>query len=112
MSPAAPPIEASAADGEEVYVVLQPENLYLNPGSAVIIEGLQQAPQYNGQRALCVREDAGVLSINVERHACLVQGREKPMWLRPACFRVEGLAVVGRREATLPTVRVGVLEHT
>ena len=77
-------------------LALKPPNLYLNTGTAVIIQGLQQAPEYNGRRGLLYTDPESSVqeSIPVDRHTIRVMGRDKVMRLRPDCFRVEGVSTV------------------
>ena len=77
-------------------LALKPPNLYLNTGTAVIIQGLQQAPEYNGRRGLLYADPESSVQedIPVDRHTCRVMGREKGMRLRPDCFRVEGVSTI------------------
>ena len=75
-------------------IALKPPDLCLNTGTAVIIQSLQQAPEYNGRRRFLYADPESLVQedVPVERHACRVAGREKHMRLRPDCFRVQGVS--------------------
>ena len=59
-------------------------NLILNPGTAVIIEGLEAAPQWNGKRGLIESFDR-----QAGRYSVILKGREKALRLKPERCRLE-----------------------
>jgi hypothetical protein len=63
---------------------IKPENLVLYKGSAVIVEGLDAAPEWNGKHALVKGYDAAK-----GRYRLLVKGRTKPLGVKVACCKLE-----------------------
>jgi hypothetical protein len=68
----------------EKTINVKPQNLLLNLGTAVLVEGLGSAPELNGLRGLIkdFDEDKG-------RYAVVLQERKKPVGLRQQCCRLE-----------------------
>lgn len=87
-------------------IALKPPNLFLNTGTAVIIHGLQQAPEYNGRRGLLFADPKSSVKADtaVDRHTCRIEGRDKDMRLRPDCFRVEGVSTLARVQSGYTTM--------
>jgi hypothetical protein len=63
---------------------IKPENLVLYKGSAVIVEGLDAAPEWNGKHALVESYDAAK-----GRYRLMVKGRTKPLGVKVACCKLE-----------------------
>jgi hypothetical protein len=63
---------------------IKPANLIFNQGSAVIVEGLDAAPEWNGKRGLVESYDAAK-----GRYQLLVKGRTKPLGVKVACCKLE-----------------------
>jgi hypothetical protein len=72
---------------------IKPENLIFRQGSAVIVEGLDAAPQWNGKRGLVESYDAAK-----GRYQLLVKGRTKPLGVKVACCKLEFAAEQEQRE--------------
>jgi hypothetical protein len=72
---------------------IKPENLIFKHTSAVIVEGLDGAPEWNGKRALVESHDAVK-----GRYQLLVQGRTKPLGVKAACCKLEFAAEQEQRE--------------
>eukprot|EP01046_Picozoa_sp_COSAG06_P022670 COSAG06_NODE_1767_length_8434_cov_3.008158_7_plen_143_part_00 len=68
-------------------------NLVFNPGSAVIIEGLDAAPEWNGTRGLVESFD------ETKGYFVLIKGRTKPLRVKVACCKLE-FAAKQEHEAT------------
>jgi hypothetical protein len=64
---------------------VRPQNLWLNNGTAVIIGGLDNAPEFNGLRGLI-----GSFNEEKARYNVFTVGRLKPLGLRSECCQVEG----------------------
>eukprot|EP01046_Picozoa_sp_COSAG06_P007951 COSAG06_NODE_397_length_16244_cov_230.792320_11_plen_470_part_00 len=77
--------EGNARTGEPIGI--KPENLTFNQGSAVIVEGLDAAPEWNGKRGLVESYDAAK-----GRYRLLVKGRTKPLGVKVACCKLEFVA--------------------
>jgi hypothetical protein len=60
------------------------DNLVLYPGTAVLVEGLATAPEWNGKRGLIKQFDG-----TRGRYLVVVPGRKKPLGLKPKCCRLE-----------------------
>jgi hypothetical protein len=63
---------------------IKPENLILDQGSAVIVEGLDAAPEWNGKRGLVESYDAAK-----GRYRLLMKGRTKPLGVKVRCCKLE-----------------------
>eukprot|EP01046_Picozoa_sp_COSAG06_P002535 COSAG06_NODE_90_length_24779_cov_33.515843_23_plen_438_part_00 len=63
---------------------IKPENLIFKQASAVIVEGLDAAPEWNGKRGLVESYDAAK-----GRYQLLVQGRTKPLGVKVACCKLQ-----------------------
>jgi hypothetical protein len=63
---------------------IKPENLILYQGSAVIVEGLDAAPEWNGKRGLVESYDAAK-----GRYRLLVRGRTKALGVKALCCKLE-----------------------
>jgi hypothetical protein len=71
---------------------IKPENLIFRAGSAVIVEGLTVAPEWNGKRGLVKSYDAQ------GRYRLLVKGRTKALGVKVACCKLEFVAEQEQRE--------------
>ena len=65
----------------------------LRQGSAVIVEGLDVAPEWNGKRGLVESYDAAK-----GRYRLLVKGRTKALGVKVACCKLEFAAEQEQRE--------------
>jgi hypothetical protein len=74
--------EGNAWTGKPIGI--KPENLILSQGSAVIVEGLDAAPEWNGKRGLVESHDAAK-----GRYQLLVKGRTKALGVKVACCKLE-----------------------
>jgi hypothetical protein len=72
---------------------IKPENLILYQGSAVIVEGLEAAPEWNGKRGLVESYDT-----EKGRYQLLVQGRNKTLGVKEACCKLEFAVEQEQRE--------------
>jgi len=72
---------------------IKPENLIFNQASAIIVEGLDAAPEWNGKRGLVESYDAAK-----GRYSLLVKGRTKALSVRAACCRLEFAVEQEQRE--------------
>jgi hypothetical protein len=72
---------------------IKPANLILKQGSAVIVEGLDAAPEWNGKRGLVESYDAAK-----GRYRLLVKGRAKMLGVKVACCKLEFAVEQERRE--------------
>ena len=64
------------------------ENCVLYSGTAVIVEGLIAAPEWNGTRGLIEKFDD-----QKGRYLVVVPGRKKPLGLKPSCCQLEKVEV-------------------
>ena len=71
---------------------IKPDNLILSQGSAVIVEGLDAAPEWNGKRGLVESYDAAK-----GRYRLLVK-RTKPLGVKVRCCKLEFAAEQEQRE--------------
>ena len=73
-----------AFEAGEKTIKVKPQNVWLNNGTAVLVEGLDNVPELNGRRGLIkdFDEDKG-------RYKVVVKDRKKPVGLRQHCCRVE-----------------------
>jgi len=71
----------------------KPENLIFSQGSAVIVEGLHAAPEWNGKRGLVESYDAAK-----GRYWLLVPGRKKTLGVKVACCKLEFAVEQEQRE--------------
>jgi hypothetical protein len=69
------------------------ENFIIRHGSAVIVEGLDAAPEWNGKRGLVESYDAAK-----GRYRLLVKGRTKALGVKAACCKLEFAAEQEQRE--------------
>jgi hypothetical protein len=74
--------EGNALTGKPIGI--KPANLILKQGSAVIVEGLDAAPEWNGKRGLVESHDAAK-----GRYRLLVKGRTKALGVKVACCKLE-----------------------
>jgi hypothetical protein len=74
--------EGNARTGEPIGI--KQENLIFDQASAVIVEGLDAAPEWNGKRGLVESYDAAK-----GRYRLLVKGRTKPLGVKVACCKLE-----------------------
>eukprot|EP01046_Picozoa_sp_COSAG06_P039947 COSAG06_NODE_4781_length_3959_cov_92.982997_2_plen_438_part_00 len=74
---------------------IKPENLIFRQGSAVIVEGLDAAPEWNGKRGLVESYDAAK-----GRYRLLVKGRTKTLGVKVACCKLEFAVEQEQREET------------
>jgi hypothetical protein len=72
---------------------IKPENLIFRLGSAVIVERLEAAPEWNGKRGLVESHDA-----EKGRYRLQVQGRKKTLGVKVACCKLEFAAAQEQRE--------------
>jgi hypothetical protein len=72
---------------------IKPENLIFSQGSAVIVEGLDAAPEWNGKRGLVESYDA-----EKGRYRLLIKGRTKSLGVKVACVKLEFAAGQEQRE--------------
>ena len=72
---------------------IKPENLIVTQGSAVIVEGLDAAPEWNGKRGLVESYD-----VAKGRYRLLVKGRTKTLGVKVACCKLEFAAEQEQRE--------------
>jgi hypothetical protein len=72
---------------------IKPENLILLEGSAVIVEGLDAAPEWNGKRGLVESYDAAK-----GRYQLLVKGRTKPLGVKVAYCKLKFVAEQEQQE--------------
>jgi hypothetical protein len=78
--------------GEPIGV--KPEHFITKKGSAVIVEGLDAAPEWNGKRGLVESYDAAK-----GRYRLLMKGRgSKPLGVRVACCKLEFAVEQEQRE--------------
>ena len=88
---------------------IKPANLALDPGTAVIVEGLCSKPEWNGKRLL-------VKSVEAEqgRYALLVKGRARPLGVPLGCCRLESLVEQERelQEAARVAVRKAEIQES
>ena len=83
--------EGNARTGKPIGI--KPENLILDQGSAVIVEGLDAAPEWNGKRGLVESYDAAK-----GRYRLLVKGRTKTLGVKVGCCKPEFAAEQEQRE--------------
>jgi hypothetical protein len=83
--------EGNARTGKPIGI--KPENLILDQGSAVIVEGLDAAPEWNGKRGLVESYD-----VAKGRYRLLVKGRTKTLGVKVACCKLEFAAEQEQRE--------------
>ena len=69
--------------------------LILSPGTAVVVEGLLQAPEYNGRRGIIQSFDESKGRYQV----AYIDGRKKPLGVRSGCVRLEAFYPPARNEA-------------
>jgi hypothetical protein len=72
---------------------IKPENLIFKQGVAVIVEGLDAAPEWNGKRGLVESYDAAK-----GRYQLLVKGRKNTLGVKVACCKLEFAAEQEQRE--------------
>jgi hypothetical protein len=72
---------------------IKPANFILDQASAVILEGLDTAPEWNGKRGLVESYDAAK-----GRYQLLVKGRTKALGVRAACCKLEFAVEQEQRE--------------
>ena len=72
---------------------IKPENLIFWQCSAVIVEGSDAAPEWNGKRGLVERYDEAT-----GRYRLLIKGRTKPLSVKVACCKLEFAAEQEQRE--------------
>jgi tetratricopeptide (TPR) repeat protein len=77
--------EGNARTGKPIGI--KPENLIFKQGSAVIVEGLDGAPEWNGKRGLVESYDA-----EKGRYRLLVKGRNKTLGVKVPCCKLEFVA--------------------
>jgi hypothetical protein len=85
--------EGNSRTGKPIGI--KPENLILYQGSAVIVEGLDAAPEWNGKRGLVESYDAAK-----GRYRLLVQGRTKALGVKVACCKLEYAVEQEQEQAT------------
>ena len=83
--------EGNSRTGKPIGI--KPENLILYQGSAVIVEGLDAAPEWNGKRGLVESYDAAK-----GRYRLLVKGRAKALGVKVACCKLEFAVEQEQRE--------------
>jgi hypothetical protein len=83
--------EGNARTGKPIGI--KPENLSFSQGSAVIVEGLDAAPEWNGKRGLVESYDAAK-----GRYHLLVKGRAKALGVKVVCCKLEFAAEQEQRE--------------
>eukprot|EP01046_Picozoa_sp_COSAG06_P038686 COSAG06_NODE_4488_length_4209_cov_3.108759_4_plen_522_part_00 len=83
--------EGNARTGKPIGI--KPENLIFSQGSAVIVEGLDAAPEWNGKRGLVESYD-----VAKGRYRLLVKGRTKTLGVKVACCKLEFAAEQEQRE--------------
>ena len=83
--------EGNAWAGKPIGI--KPANLIFKQGVAVIVEGLDAAPEWNGKRGLVESYDAAK-----GRYRLLVQGRTKALGVKVACCKLEFAAEQEQRE--------------
>ena len=74
---------------------IKPENLIFKQGVAVIVEGLDAAPEWNGKRGLVESYDAAK-----GRYQLLIKGRTKTLGVKVACCKLEFAVEQEQREET------------
>ena len=62
---------------------IEPAGLTFSDGTAMVIQGLQSAPQWNGRRGIVQEFDA-----EKGRYILNIKGRAKPLGLKPNCCRL------------------------
>ena len=72
---------------------IKPEGLIIAQGSAVIVEGLDAAPEWNGKRGLVESYDAAK-----GRYQLLVKGRTKPLGVKVSYCKLEFVAEQEQQE--------------
>jgi hypothetical protein len=72
---------------------IKPENLLFRQGAAVIVDGLDAAPEWNGKRGLVESYDAAK-----GRYRLLVKGRTKTLGVKVAYWKLEFAAEQEQRE--------------
>jgi hypothetical protein len=72
---------------------IKPENLLFRQGAAVIVDGLDAAPEWNGKRGLVESYDAAK-----GRYQLLIKGRTKTLSVKVACWKLEFAAEQEQRE--------------
>jgi hypothetical protein len=72
---------------------LEPAKFIFNEASAVIVHGLEAAPEWNGKRGLVESYDAAK-----GRYQLLVKGRTKTLGVKVACCKLEFAAAQEQRE--------------
>ena len=82
-------LDCGAPSGKPLGI--KPANLALEPGTAVIVEGLRSQPEWNGKRGL-------VQSVDAEqgRYALLVKGRARPLGVKLDSCRLQSLVKQAR----------------
>ena len=75
---------ASLSQDDSRVCYVRPEDMRLREGTAVVIEGLVHAPEWNGKRGLLLSFDA-----EKGRYQVAVKGRKKALGLRPGCCVLE-----------------------
>jgi hypothetical protein len=68
---------------------IKPANLFLNDGTAVIVEGFTDAPEWNGRRGLVHSYDRGQ-----KQYKLLVKGRERPLSVGLDRCRLESVVLL------------------
>ena len=93
--------EGNARTGKPMGI--KPENLIFKQGPAVIVEGLDAAPEWNGKRGL-------VESYDTEKgwYRLLVHGRNKTLGVKVACCKLEFVAEQEQHEEQEATRRARV----
>ena len=77
-------LKAGVASGVVLELNIKAENLELHKGTAVVIQGLEKARQWNGQRGLIQDFDK-----DTRRYAVKVQGRDRALALKMGCCMPE-----------------------
>ena len=76
---------------------IKPENLLLRNGTAVIIQGLEKTPQWNGQRGLIQDFDT-----EKRRYAVKIEGRDRTLALNMGCCMPEAFVDMWEPEVCDP----------
>ena len=93
--------EGNARTGKPMGI--KPENLIFKQGPAVIVEGLDAAPEWNGKRGLVESYDT-----EKGRYRLLVHGRNKTLGVKVACCKLEFVAEQEQHEEQEATRRARV----
>ena len=80
----APPSSVAPPPTHGKPIGIKPENLLFGQASAVIVEGLDAAPEWNSKRGLVESYD-----IANGRYRLLMKGRTKPLGVKAACCKLE-----------------------